>query len=142
MRKKNIFRVIAVLVLLYPAFSLFNATEAIGNVDIGDAREKVNSYQLSLWVTWLVLASLSVYHKWTRRQNFFFHFTYAFIIIGFGIFGYLNQSLGPGYELQSHFKHSSTLGIFTALQGIITAAVLTIFLQAAVWWFTRRWHRT
>ena len=141
MRKKNILRVIAVLVLLYPAFSLFNATEAIGNVAIGEAREKVNTYQLSLWITWLVLASLSIFHKWTRRQNFFFHFTYAFIIVGFGIFGYLNQSLVLGYELQSQFKDTYTLGVLTALQSIITAAVLTIFLQAAVWWFTRRWHR-
>ncbi|MGB7785983.1 MAG: hypothetical protein WBL27_07770 [Salinimicrobium sp.] len=141
MREKNILRIVAVLVLLYPAFSLFTATEAIGVEEVGEAGEKVNSYQLSLWISWIVLVSIAVFHKWTRQQNFFFHYTYAFILVGFGIFGYLSQSLHLAYELPGRFTDDYTFGVLTALQGIITAVVLTIFLQAGVWWFTRRWHR-
>lgn len=141
MKKKNLLRVVAVLVLLYPAFCLFNATEALGSAGMQEAGEKVNSYQLSLWLSWIILAAVSVYHKWSRQQNFFFHFTYAFIIVGFGIFGYLSQSLVLVYDLNSRFTDSYTYGVLTALQGIVTASVLTIFLQAGVWWFTRRWHR-
>lgn len=141
MRKKNILRAVAVLVLLYPAFSLFNATEAIGMETVGGAGEEVNSYQLSLWISWIVLASIAVFHKWTQKQNFFFHFTYAFIIVGFAIFGYLSQSLHLAYALPDRFTDNYTFGVLTALQGIVTATVLTIFLQAGVWWFTQRWHR-
>ena len=141
MRKKNFFRIIVVLLLLYPAFCLFNATEALGSTGRLQAEMEINSYQLSLWIVWVVLVSISIFHKWNRKQNFFFHFTYAFLIVGFGIYGYLNQSLVLIYELESVFTDSYTFGILTALQGIITAVVLTAFLQAGVWWFTRRWHR-
>lgn len=141
METKNVLRFITVLVLLYPAFTLFNATEAIGTMGVEEAGREVNNYQISLWITWIVLVSVAVFHRWTRQQNFFFQFTYAFVIVGFGIYGYLGQSLQLAYELPNRFTDSYTFGVLTALQGIVTAVVLTIFLQAGVWWFTRRWHR-
>ena len=141
MQKKNVLWIIAILVLIYPIFALFNATEALGTTTVKGAENQVLNYQVSIWITWVVLVSLAVYYKWTRKKNIFFFFIYAFLVVGFGIFGYLTQNLILAYDLPSQFSDTYTFGLLIALQNIVTSAVLTGFLQAAVWWFTRRWHR-
>lgn len=141
MRRKNILRFLFLAVLLYPAFALFNA---VGEMDAGSlhlAKEAVIHYQISVWLSWLILVSASVYFKWTHKQNFFFFFTYAFLIVAFGFLGYLSQELLLNYELPNKFRDDYSFGLLQALQHIITSVVLTGFLQAAVWWFTKRWHR-
>ena len=139
MRKKKILYSIVLLVLIYPAFSLFNAIEAIGTLSTNEAEQSIVSYEIGVWITWLVLAAISIYYKWTTKSNFFFFFTYGYLILSFGIAGYLSQSVVTTYELPSHFEDSYTLGVLIAVQKIISGVILTAFLQAAVWWFTR--HR-
>lgn len=103
--------------------------------------DSILSYQLSIWLTWLVFVIIAVFYKWTTEKNFFFILTYAFLLLSFGFFGYFVQALVNSFELPSTFEDDYTLGVFTALQNFAVAALLTAFLQAAVWWFTRRWHR-
>ena len=141
MRKKNILYAIVLLMLIYPAFSLFNATEAIGTLPGKEAEQSIISYEIGVWITWFVLAAIAVYYKWTSKSNFFFFFTYGYILISFGIVGYLSQSIINTNHLPSHFEDSYTLGVLISIQKIISAVILTAFLQAGVWWFTRRWHR-
>lgn len=141
MRRKNILRFLFLIVLLYPAFSLFHAVGEVDNESLEEATGAVLRYQISVWVSWLVLVSASVYFKWTHKQNFFFFFTYAFLILAFGFLGYLSQELILNHDLPNKFRDDYSFGLLHALQHIITSVVLTAFLQAAVWWFTRRWHR-
>lgn len=141
MRKKNLLKFLFLTVLLYPVFSLFNAVGNLNGADLPEALDAVLHYQISIWVSWLVLVSASIYFKWTKHKNFFFFFTYAFLVVAFGFLGYLSQELVNEYELPNKFRDQYSFGILHALQHIITSVVLTAFLQAAVWWFTRRWHR-
>lgn len=141
MRKKSILYTIVLLMLIYPAFSLFNVIEAVGTLPVREAEGSIINYEVSIWITWVVLASISVYYKWNMKSNFFFFFTYGFLLITFGIIGYLSQSVITIYNLPTHFEDSYTLGVLISVQKIISAVIVTAFLQAAVWWFTRRWHR-
>ncbi|WP_324718900.1 hypothetical protein [Salinimicrobium sp. HB62] len=142
MRKKNILNFLFLVILLYPIFTLFNAVGQLnGPEELESAMDAVLHYQISIWVSWLVLVSASVYFKWTKQRNFFFFFTYAFLVVAFSFLGYLSQELVTDYELPNKFRDEYSFGILHALQHIITSVVLTAFLQAAVWWFTRRWHR-
>lgn len=142
MRKKNTLRFLFLAILLYPIFALFNAVGDLnGSKELPEALDAVLHYQISIWVSWLVLVSASIYFKWTKHKNFFFFFTYAFLIVAFGFLGYLSQNLVTEYDLPNKFRDQYSFGVLHALQHIISSVVLTAFLQAAVWWFTRRWHR-
>lgn len=141
MRKKNLLKFLFLTVLLYPVFTLFNAVGNLNGVDLQEALDAVLHYQISIWVSWLVLVTASIYFKWTKHKNFFFFFTYAFLVVGFAFFGYLSQEIITIYDIPNKFKDGHTFGVLHALQHIISSVVLTAFLQAAVWWFTRRWHR-
>ncbi len=141
MRKKNLLKFLFLTVLLYPVFTLFNAVGNLNGAELPEALDAVLHYQISIWVSWLVLVTASIYFKWTRHKNFFFFFTYAFLVVAFGFLGYLSQELVMEYDLPNKYGDQYSFGILHALQHIITSVVLTAFLQAAVWWFTRRWHR-
>ncbi len=141
MRKKNVLRFLFLAVLLYPIFSLFKVVGDLNGAELQEALDSVLHYQISIWVSWLVLVSASVYFKWTRKKNFFFFFTYAFLVVAFAFLGYMSQELVIEYDLPNKFRDNYSFGVLQALQHIISSVVLTAFLQAAVWWFTRRWHR-
>lgn len=141
MKRKNVLRFLFLAVLLYPIFTLFKAVGDPGTAELQEALDSVLHYQISIWVSWLVLVSVSIYFKWVKQKNFFFFFTYAFLIVAFGFLGYLSQELVTHYDLPNKFSDNYSFGVLQALQHIISSVVLTAFLQAAVWWFTRRWHR-
>ncbi len=141
MRKRNVLKFLVIAVLVFPLFSLFNAVGDLNNTDLQEALDSVLYYQISIWVSWLVLVSASVYYKWVKKRNFFFFYTYAFLVVAFGFLGYLTQELVSDFDLPNKFSDGYSFGIFQALQHIVSSIVLTVFLQAAVWWFTRRWHR-
>lgn len=141
MGKKGILRAVVILVLLYPAFMMFIAANSMDAGKTQSAREGILNFQISIWISWIFLVATAVYYKWTQKQNFFFYFTYGFLFVGFAIFGYLHQSLVNIHDLPSPFKDGYTLGILVFFQNLVVSSILTGFLQAAVWWFTRRWHR-
>lgn len=141
MKKKRILWIIILLILVYPVFAIFQATNSIGPEEIEVAENRLVNFQISAWLSWIVLICVAVYYKWTRKKNAFFFFTYAYILIIFGIFGYLSQDLVLVYDVASQFKDNHTFGVLIAIQNILSAGILTGFLQGAVWWFTRRWHR-
>ena len=141
MKKKNLLKFLFLTVLVYPIFTLFNAVGDLNAEELQEAMDAVLHYQISIWVSWLVLVSASVYFKWSKRKNFFFFFTYAFLVVAFSFLGYLSQEVVNTFELPNKFRDNYSFGVLHALQHIISSVVLTAFLQAAVWWFTRRWHR-
>lgn len=142
MKKKYLLSGILLLLALYPTIQAFLVMQSL---ELGQVLERVEysilSYQISIWLTWTVFVIIAVYYKWTTESNFFFIFTYAFLLLSFSFFGYFIQEMVNFFELPSNFEDNYTLGVFTAIQNFAVAALLTAFLQAAVWWFTRRWHR-
>ncbi|NJW54129.1 hypothetical protein [Salinimicrobium oceani] len=141
MRRKNIFRFLFLVILIYPIFTLFLTVVELDNNSLVLAKEAVLNYQISIWISWLFMVATAVYFKWTHQQDFFFFFTYAFLVLAFGFLGYLSQKLLSNFDLPNKFEDEYSFGVLQAVQHIITSVVLTAFLQAGVWWFTRRWHR-
>lgn len=142
MKKKYLLLAMLLLLLLYPAIRAYLVMQSLeAGYRVDRVEDSILSYQLSIWLTWLVFVIIAVFYKWTTEKNFFFILTYAFLLLSFGFFGYFVQALVNSFELPSTFEDDYTLGVFTALQNFAVAALLTAFLQAAVWWFTRRWHR-
>lgn len=141
MKKRYILKILVLLVIFYPAYTLFRANEALGNVLAIEAENSITNYQISVWITWIVLVTVAVFYKWTQKRNYFFFFTYGFLFVAFSILGYLHQEMVNIFDLPSPFRDSYTLGVLTAIQNILVSSILTGFLHAGVWWFTRRWHR-
>lgn len=141
MKKKVVIRFLIILSLVYPAWMLFRADEILGEPVLQESENEILNYQISIWISWVVLACLAIYYKWTEQKNTFFNFTYGFVIVAFALYGYLYQSYVTAYDLPSSFSDNYTLGVLIALQSIVVSGILTAILQAAVWWFTRRWHR-
>lgn len=142
MNKEVILGLVFFLIIFYPAVSAFNLHQAIYTQDSAEIIEQqLSAYQLSIWLSWLVMVIASIYHKWTTERNNFFYFTYIFLLIGFGIFGFYFQKMVNLFDIETSFQDKYTLGVFAALRNLAVAGILTAFLQAAVWWFTRRWHR-
>ena len=134
--------ILFLLLLLYPLYAVFRLEEGIssGN-ELKVVEIALLGFQRSIWLTWLALAAMAVYYKWIKQRNFIFYFTYAFLFVAFSVYGIYVQRLVTAYNIPSGFEDSYTLAVFSAFQNIIMAGVLTGFLQAGVWWFTRRWHR-
>ena len=141
MGKKGVLRALVIMVLVYPAYMLFMAANSLDSGEIAPGREAILNYQVSIWISWIFLVAIAVYYKWTEKRNSFFYFTYGFLVVAFAVFGYLHQSLVNIHDLPSPFQDGYTLGVLLFLQNLVVSSILTGFLQATVWWFTRRWHR-
>lgn len=142
MKRKTILIILFILLLFYPIYSVFVVEEVMSSgSSIRDAENALVGYQRSIWISWIILVSMAVYYKWIKKKNIIFYITYAFLFVAFAVYGIYVQKLVTDYNVPSNFNDSYTLGVFTALQNILASAILTGFLQAAVWWFTRRWHR-
>lgn len=142
MEKKTWLLILLLLILIYPAFSLVQLENAFSDAAVLEAvQDELNNYRLSIWISWIVFAVVSVYYKWTREDNLFFYSTYIFLLIAFTFFGYYTQHLVNTFEMPTRFNDKYSLGVFTAIQNLFAPALLTIFLQLAVWWFTRKFHR-
>ncbi len=142
MSKKMVLLLLAVVLVIYPLYMLFQLDTTISSSsDLHQVQEAILDYQVSLWIVWLILAGISVYYKWTRKSDFFFSITYAFIVIGFAFLGAYSQEVVTNFNLPTRFQDTYTMGVLSAVQNIFISGILTGFLQAGVWWFTRRWHR-
>lgn len=142
MNKKMILLLLSVVVLFYPVYALFELDTTISSSsDLHKVQEGILDYQVSLWISWLVLVVISVSYKWSEKSDYFFSITYGLILVGFAVLGAYTQEVVSNFNLPSRFSDSYTLGVLTAVQNIFVAGILTGFLQAGVWWFTRRWHR-
>lgn len=142
MTKLNILTGILLILLLYPIISVLRVEQVINNGAGPEIIEdRISQFQLSIWLTWLVMVAVAVSFKWTTEKNFFFYLIYIFLLVAFGIFGFYIQNMINIFDFPTGFEDNYSFGIFTALINFIVAALLTGFLQVSVWWFTRRWHR-
>lgn len=142
MKNKMTFLIFLILPAVYPAYSLFRLLQLMARkaeaVHLFDA---LASFQLSIWICWVFFAAVGVYYKWTQKGNFIFYLTYLFLFISFALFGFFMQKIMVDYHIKPSFGDVYSRGTLTAILNLGYAVALTAFLQAAVWWFTRRRHR-
>lgn len=138
---KKVLLSVVVFAMIYPAFMLVHALGSMVAAQADRVQADISGYLLSVWIVWLISTIIAIYYKWSRKEDVFFYVTYVFLVLGFSLYGYLVQDFVNTYGVDDGFRDDHTLGVLTALEQIGMAAVLTGMLQAAVWWFTRRWHR-
>lgn len=142
MTRKNLLLLIFLIILIYPGYWIYRLLVLIPVAETaGEMRADVTRFQLSLWLTWVGMVIISIIFKWIEKNNLFFKLTYIFLVIGFGAFGYFTQRVVTLFENSTRFSDSYTLGVFTAIQHLALAVVLTMFLQIAVRIFQTKWHR-
>lgn len=138
----RIFLIILLLTLIYPVWSFFQLQETGGGLDVNEELlGSIQSYLVSIWVSWLVFVSFSVYWKWTRKVNSLFYFTYCFLFLAFAILGIYIQDVDISRASGVMSVGNYPVLTMMVLKHFITSVVLTAFLQISSWWFTRRWHR-
>lgn len=139
---KRILLVIFITILLYPAYKLISLGSYMGTAgSLEEVQREILNYQVSIWISWVVMVCIAVYSKWTEKKNSFFILTYFFVAVGFIFLGIYYQQMISEFDLPSRFRDGYTHGVLVAVQNLLMAGILTGFLQAGVWWFTRRWHR-
>lgn len=142
MKKKHLLLLIFILLLFYPLYWVYQILDLFTSAqNPGEIRANITGYQLSIWLSWVGMMVVSVYYKWIQKNNFFFILTYFFLVLAFGAFGYFTQHALNLLGGSSRFSDSYTLGVFTALQHLAIAGILTVFLQIAVRLFQTKWHR-
>ncbi|HSP11247.1 MAG TPA: hypothetical protein VLO29_01870 [Salegentibacter sp.] len=142
MKKRQLLLLIFSILFLYPLYRAYLVLDLFTSAEnLGELRSDITSYQLSIWLSWLGMMVVSVYYKWTQKENFFFKLTYFFLVLAFSTFGYFTQHALNIFGNSSRFSDSYTLGVFNALQHLAIGVVFTIFLQIAVRIFQTKWHR-
>ena len=142
MQSKITFLIFLILPALYPAFSLYKLLQLIARkTEVLRLFDALTSFQLSIWICWVFFAAVAVYYKWTRKGNFVFYLTYLFLFVALALFGFFMQKVMVDYHVKPTFGDVYSRGTLTAILNLGFSVALTAFLQAAVWWFRRRWHR-
>lgn len=142
MSGKVILLIICLVILFYPGYTIYQLEQAIHLQNSPAlAQNRLINFQISIWIVWVMLLCSAIFTKWVKKSNFTFYFTYGFVVVAFAVFGFYAQEVINDFNLSSPFKDDYSHGVFAAVQNIVTACALTAVLQAAVWWFTRRWHR-
>lgn len=143
MKTRQLSFLILAIVIVYPAYSLFRLASILNDVQKAqEVYQHLTAYKISIWISWVIFAAISIYNKWTQKVNLFFYITYAFLVLAFAFFGIYMQEMMENFDIRPRFDHSYDLGILSALMNFGVAVVLTFFLQSGVWWLTRSWHRS
>lgn len=141
--KRRRLLLLTLVILVYPVYKAIDAGLILfgEEEEVAAVTQSITAFQLSIWILWVILVSISVYFKWIAKRNLFFYITYGLIILGFGLYGFYTQKAVNLYDLPSRFEDRYTLGVFMALQQVAVAGILTFFIQFSVWIFKSKWHR-
>ena len=142
MNKRLFLLGILVLSLLIPGLYLLHLESVFNS---GATQEEVvqglAGYRLRVWLSWVIMVVVAVYHKWRTESNLFFKMIYLFMILAFGVEGIYIQRLINSFDVATNFQDSYTYGILRSVINIIMVVAITAALHLSVWWFTRKWHR-
>lgn len=142
MNKKILFLILFGFLLIYPGYSLIQVEQVnSGYAVLEEFQRSLTNFQISILVSWVFMIGIAIYYKWTREKNIFFFLIYIYLIISNIFFGIYFGEMVTNYRIPTTFEDDYTIGVLKGLQNFAVSAVLTALIQAAVWWFTRRWHR-
>lgn len=142
MNKRLLLLGILIFSLLIPGLYILHLESVFNN---GSSKEElvraISGYRLRVWLSWVIMIIVAIYNKWTTGNNNIFKMIYFILVFTFSIEGIYIQRIVNMYDIATNFQDNFSYGILTTLLNILMTAALTAFLQAGVWWFTRRWHR-
>ncbi|PKD20370.1 hypothetical protein APR41_13910 [Salegentibacter salinarum] len=131
----------AVLGFCVMALFLFKLEQAFSATPTAEAAQQaLQNFQISIWCGWLLITGPAIYFRWKAGNHILFIIDYLIAVTAFIIFGvYVNR--GAELELWSlgdSFRGNVT---FLVIRNILLICGMTAFIHAAIWWFSKRWHR-
>ncbi|WP_276165409.1 hypothetical protein [Zobellia alginiliquefaciens] len=139
-RKESILSLVFVLLLGIPIFILIDLGTAVDTGNWEELERGLVNYLISIWSVWILTVSIAVYYKWTEKNNLYFFMNYSYLIVAFGFFIHYNATLLNNIELPQSYASNRLTFIRTA-KHLMPILFATGYLQASVWWFSKKWHR-
>ena len=139
--KKSILFLVFSIFMVFPVYFIVLIGEDIrtGNWEL--LQPRLVYYLMSIWGTWIFTISIAVYHKWMEKKNLFFYLNYAFILLTMVFFMTFNAKLLDHIHNSSQTQDKEMLNLMRTGQHLVPLVLATIYLQASVWWFRKKWHR-
>jgi hypothetical protein len=132
------FVAIGFVILIFFLLKLENAFSEITFAD--QVRLALRNYHISIWIAWVIVTSSATYYQWTQKKYIIFVLDYLLIILAFIFFrNYLSLGEEEGFwSLGSSFKTGAN---FTSMRNALVMIFMTAFVQAAIKFFSSKWHR-
>jgi len=139
--KKLILCLVFSIFMVFPMYFIMLIGEDIrtGNWEVLQSR--LVYYLMSIWGTWIFTISIAVYYKWTEKKHLFFYLNHAFILLTMVFFMTFNAKLLDHIHNSSQTQDKEMLNLMRTGQHLALLVFATIYLQASVWWFRKKWHR-
>lgn len=124
------------------AFLLFKLEQVFSASPTAEAsKQAIQNFQISIWCGWLLITGPAIYFRWKYANHILFILDYLIAISAFIILGvYVNK--GTELELWSLGETFRGNISFMVMRNILLICGMTAFIHAAIWWFSKRWHRS
>lgn len=133
---------LAIIGFVYIFYKLLLLSTTIPGPDSATAWEAFKSYNIAIWVGWVLITTAAVIFKWRNNREILFILDYIIILLSFSFLGYYLE------EGVSNFSWNLQTGMLTlpsgfaiALKNILIMGGMTVFIRVCIWWFSLRWHR-
>lgn len=100
----------------------------------------IKNYHLSIWCGWILITFSAIYASWKKNTHLLFIIDYLIMITAFILLGYYMDK-AVTYNLWTVGTSLQQGVFFMVIKNIILICVMTGFIQASLWWFSKRWHR-
>ncbi|MBZ9730631.1 hypothetical protein LB467_13125 [Salegentibacter sp. JZCK2] len=133
---------IAVLGFSLIVFFFFKVEQAFSDTKtVDDVQQAIENFQISIWCGWVLLTGSAIYLRWKNGKHTLFIMVYLIAITAFVILGlYVNQGAELElWSLGSSFRENVT---FMVIINILLICGMTALIQGAIWWFSKKWHRS
>ncbi|MBZ9631290.1 hypothetical protein LB465_10915 [Salegentibacter sp. LM13S] len=123
------------------AFFLFKLEQAFSEIETAQVvQQAIQNFQISIWIGWILITGPAIYLRWKYGNQLLFIINYLTVITAFIFLGfYVNR--GAELELWSLGDSFRENVIFMVIMNILLICGMTAFVQAAIWWFSKKWHR-
>lgn len=139
--KKSILFLVFVILMVFPMYFIVLIGEDVRTGNWEMLQPRLVFYLMSIWGAWIFTISIAVYYKWTEKKNLFFYLNYALILLTMGFFMIFNAKLLDHIHTESQIQDKGMLNLIRTGQHLVPLVLATIYLQASVWWFRKKWHR-
>lgn len=139
--KELILLFFSILLMSLPIYFIIPMDQNASLGKWGELRTAMGQYLLCLWGSWIFTVSLAVYHKWTERRDLFFVLNYLYLLGSLGVFGHYSLLWFQNQGLQPQGRRDVSAALGHTFQNLLPLVGITAYLQLAVWWFVRKWHR-
>lgn len=140
-RKHSLLSLAFTVLMAVPIFLIIQMGKSVNDQNWETLQLASVNYLIGIWVCWVFTVSIAIYYKWTEKSDFFFRFNYAYLIVAFVIFAHYNDQLFLNLDISGESYGKNMLNAIRTIKNAVPILGATLYLQASVWWFEKKWHR-